>query len=220
MLYIFAGFPRKVVPVGSQSLNAGGLQYCIEAVEELAVLEHDPHVQYRKAGVFSSDEESGEWLYPVEHHISELCLQDGITWEWFKENWEFGNGVTVHKTMASPEYRTVVHGTDLTMDEFLGIYNRVKLSELELVRKHNRHEGWEKYEARWLPGTCPQENHVVHLTWLVTDYKLPEFVYSRIQDLIERGAQPKDPHLYSAEPGKHFSTTRIYDGKPAFRGRQ
>ena len=47
MLYGFAGFPRN-------RLHAGGLQYCIETVEDLAILEHDPAVQYRQGGVFAS----------------------------------------------------------------------------------------------------------------------------------------------------------------------
>ena len=55
MLYIFAGFPKN-------NLHAGGLQYCIETVEELGLLEHDNAVQYRKEGVFAAD--SDEELYP------------------------------------------------------------------------------------------------------------------------------------------------------------
>ena len=46
MLYVFAGFPKN-------GLHAGGLQHCIETVEELGELEHDPAVQYRKEGVFA-----------------------------------------------------------------------------------------------------------------------------------------------------------------------
>ena len=87
-----------------------------------------------------------------------------------------------------------------------------KLSEIELERKLIRHEGWEKYEARWVSGTCPQENHVVHLTWIVTTHSLPEFAYERIRDLIERAAEPKDLHLYDKEPGKYFHTIRQFEG--------
>ena len=201
-LFIFAGFPRN-------GLHAGGLQFCIEEVEELGLLEHDPAVQYRKEGVFTSGER-GELLYPIEYHLSDRCLQDGITWEWFPENWSFGNGITIHKTSASPEYKTVVHGTDLNLDQFLARYGTTRLAEIELERMHIRHEGWQKYEARWLPGTCPQENHIVHLTWLVTTHKLPEFAYQRIRDLIERGALPKELPQYSTEAGKHFSTIRTW----------
>ena len=207
MLYIFAGFPKS-------NLHAGGLQYCIETVEGLGLLEHDPAVQYRKEGVFSS--ESDEELYPLEVMLSSTLERDGITWDWFPENWSFGNGVTVHKTSANSEYKTVVHGTELDLNEFLTEHGTTPLAELELERRHIRHEGWQKYEARWLPGTCPQESHVVQLTWLITDYKLPQFVYDRIRNIIEYGAEPKDLDKYSIETGHHFSTVRAYDGKPAF----
>jgi hypothetical protein len=208
MLYIFAGFPHN-------GLHAGGLQHAIETVEELAMLEHDSTIQYLKEGVFIEGKNS-EYLYPVDYRMSNNCLLDGITWDWFSENWAFGNGVTCHKTLASPEFKTVVHGTNLTLDEFLVESGSTKLAELELERMHVRHEGWEEYEARWLPGTCPQENHVVHLTWLITTHKLPEFVYERIQDLIEYGAEPKELDKYNTEAGHHFSTVRAYDGQPAF----
>jgi len=204
MLYVFAGYPKN-------GLHAGGLQLAIETVEELAILEHDPAVQYRKEGVFAAG--SDELLYPVEYHMSDLCLRDGITWDWFPENWSFGNGVTVHKTTASLEYKTVVHGTDLNLDEFLTQHGTTRMSELKLERVHIRHEGWEKYEARWLPRTCPQENHVVHLTWLVTTHKLPGFVYDRIRALIEEGATPEQTEIYICpeEPGKYLSTPRPFE---------
>ncbi len=205
MLYIFAGSPKC-------GLNAGGLQHCVEHVEELGIIEHDTAIQYRKEGVFIP-EKSEESLYPVEYRMSDLCLRDGITWDWFPENWSFGNGVTVHKTSASPEYKTVVHGTTLNLDQFLSKYGATRLAEIELERLHVRHEGWEEYEARWLPGTCPQEAHVVHLTWLVTTHRLPEFAYERIRDLIEHGAEPKDLHRYSTEPGKHYSAVRKWEGE-------
>jgi hypothetical protein len=203
MLYVFAGFPHN-------GLHAGGLQHCIETVENLAILEHDPVIQYRKEGVFASGSE--EMLYPIEYRMSEMCLWDGITWDWFPENWGFGNGVTVHKTTASPDYKTVVHGTDLDLNEFLGEYGTTKLSDLELERLHIRHEGWAKYEARWLPGTCPQENHAVHLTWLITTHNLPNFIYDRIRALIEEGVEPEQAGLYVQpdEPGKYLSTFRPF----------
>ena len=207
MLYIFAGFPHN-------GLHAGGLQYCIETVEEIGLLEHDESVQYRKDGVFASG--SDEELYPLEVMLSPTLERDGITWDWFPENWSFGNGVTVHKTSANPEYKTVVHGTELDLNEFLTEHGTTQLAKLELERRHIRHEGWQKYEARWLPGTCPQESHVVHLTWLITDYKLPQFVYDRIRNIIEYGAELKDLDKYSTESGHHFSEVRAYDGKPAF----
>lgn len=214
MLYVFAGYPGKHLPPGSQILHAGGLQYCIEIVEELGEIEHDPAVQYRKAGVFANATE--EFLYRFEYRISDQCLEDGIAWDWFNENWAFGNGVTLHKTLACPEYKTVVHGTDLDLDQFLALHGKTELGKLELERVHVWHEGWEKYAARWLPGTCPQESHVVHLTWLVTTHRLPEFAYDRIRDLIERGAEPENRSQYSTEPGKHFSEIRRFDGNPSY----
>lgn len=211
MLYIFAGFPKN-------GLHAGGLQFAVEEVEDLAILEHDPAIQYRKEGVFVPGE-AEELLYPVEYRLSDLCLHDGITWAWFPQNWSFGNGITIHKTLASPEYRTVVHGTDLDLNQFLAWRGKTPLADLELERLHIQHEGWEQYEARWLPGTCPQESHIVHLTWLVATHRMPEFAYQRLRDLIEYGAEPKEPHRYSQESGKHFSKIRRWDGKPAFAGR-
>jgi hypothetical protein len=209
MLYIFAGFPRN-------GLHAGGLRFAIEEVEDLAILERDPSVQYRKEGIFTLTPTGEEWIAPVDYLLSPLCLRDGITWDWFPENWTFGNGVTVSKTMASPEYGTVVYGTDLTMDEFLAASGPANLSDLRLERKHIVHEGWMEYEARWVPGTCPQENHVVHLTWLITTHPLPEFAYRRVRELIEETAELKKPDSYSAEDGKHFSASRCWNGKPAY----
>ena len=203
MLYIFAGFPKN-------GLHAGGLQHCIETVEELGELEHDPAVQYRKKGVFAAG--TDEELYPVEVVLSPMLERDGITWDWFSENWSFGNGVTVHKTSASPKFKTVVHGTELDLNEFLTEYGTTRLAELELERTHIKHEGWEQYEARWLPGTCPQEAHAVQLTWLVTTHKLPDFAYERIRALVEDGAEPEQADIYirPEEPGKYLSTPRPF----------
>ena len=212
MLNVFAGFPGKHLPPG-QHINAGGLAHAIETVEKLAELEFDPAVQYRKEGVFATGSE--EMLYPIEYRLSDMCLRDGITWDWFPENWTFGNGIFVHKTYAGPEYKTVVHGTELSLDEFVAINGTTSLTELELERMHVRHEGWEQYEARWLPGTCPQERHIVHLTWVVTTHKLPEFAYNRMRDLIEYGAEPNNLELYDIEQGKHFSESHKFEVKHA-----
>ena len=173
------------------------------------MLEHDPVVQYRKEGVFVSRTE--EMLYPVEYRMSDLCLRDGITWEWFSEGWAFGNGITVHKTQADPEFKTVVHGTDLNLDEFLAEYGAARIADLSLERRHISHESWQQYESRWAPGTCPQEKHVVHLTWMVTTHKLPNFTYDRVRSLIEEGAEPQDANFYQVvdEPGKYLSTPRV-----------
>ena len=206
MLYIFGGFPKS-------GLHAGGLQRAIEEVEMLGELEHDPAVQYRKEGVFAAN--TDEELYPLEVVMSPMLERDGITWDWFPEKWSFGNGVTVHKTSASLSYKTVVHGTELDLDEFLFEYGTTQLSELELERIHVKHEGWQEYEARWLPGTCPMEAHAVYLTWLVTTHKLPRFAYERIRALVEDGAVPEqvDSYIYPDEPGRYLSTFRPFEGK-------
>ena len=203
MLYIFAGFPKN-------GLHAGGLQLAIESVEMLGELEHDPAVQYRKEGVFAAG--TDEELYPVEVVMSPMLKHEGITWDWFPEKWSFGNGATVHKTSASPEFKTVVHGTNLNLEEFLAKNGTTRLSELELERMHVKHEGWQEYEARWLPGTCPQERHDVHITWLITTHKLPDFAYERIRSLIEDGAEPEQKEIYirPEEPGKYLSTPRPF----------
>ena len=203
MLYIFAGYPKN-------NLHAGGLQYCIESVEMLGELNHDPAVQYRKEGVFAAN--TDEELHPLQVVMSPMLERDGITWDWFPENWSFGNAVTVHKTSASPDYKTVVHGTELNLEEFLAENGTTRLAELELERMHVKHEGWQEYEARWLPGTCPQESHVVHITWLITTHKLPDFAYERIRSLIEDGAEPEQKEIYirPEEPGKYLSTPRPF----------
>jgi len=203
MLYIFAGFPKN-------GLHAGGLQLAIEEVEGLGELEHDPAVQYRKEGVFAAG--TDEELYPLEVVMSPALERDGITWDWFPEKWSFGNGVTVHKTSASPDFKTVVHDTELDLNEFLTEYGTTRLAELELERMHIKHEGWEKYEARWLPGTCPMESHAVHLTWLITTHRLPEFAYERIRSLIEDGATPEQADIYIQpdEPGRYLSVPRPF----------
>lgn len=213
MLYIFVGFPGINRLAGNLNLNAGGLQYCVEDVEHLGLLEHDPAIQYRKEGIFGVHDSHAEWLYPVKRRISMMCQQNGITWGWFPENWAFGNGVTIHKTSASPEYKIVVHGTGLSLDQFLAQHGTTRLAELELERLHIRHEGWEKYEARWRPGTCPQEPHIVHLTWLITTHVLPEFAYQRLQAIIEDPvSQLKHTEHYL---DRHFSASRKWDGKPS-----
>ena len=199
MLYIFAGFPRS-------NLTAGGLQHVVEDVEELAILEHDPSIQYRKEGVFTPTypNDDVEMLYPIEYRLSDRCLQDGITWDWFPEHWTFGNGVTVHKTVALAQYRLVVHGTNLTLEQFLFLNGSTRPSDLRLGYEHHRHESWREYEARWLPSTCPQESHVVHLTWLVTTHRLPEFAYEDIRALVE------DTASYPDLDHEYFSIPRVW----------
>ena len=209
-LYVFAGFPGKDALPGSKVLHAGGLQYAVEERLGIAVLEHDKGIQYRKEGVFISTEQGEERLRDVEYRMSDLCLRDGITWAWFPENHAFGNGVTVAKTIANYELKTVVHGTEDSLDEYLRGAGPTPLSVLVLERKHLITEGWEKYERRWLPGTCPQESHIVHLTWLVTKHRLPPFAYDTIRYLIEVPGLSVREELF--EP-RHLSEVRRWDSK-------
>ena len=225
MLYVFAGFPKSGSDAGSFVLHAGGIRHgfcaCQQCFEDRGeppeadasfILEHDPNIQYRKQGVFISG--TDEFLYPVEYRMSDLCLSEGITWDWFRDTWRFGNGVTIHKTWADPEYKNVIHGTDLSLDEYLIQNGPTSLNELQLERVHVKTEGWEQYESRYPEGMCPQESHIVHLTWMVTTHRLPEFAYERIRNVIEYSAEPRSPERYSSEPGHHFSQLEIYDGTP------
>ena len=208
MLYIFGGFPKN-------NLHAGGLQYAVEEVEELGILEHDPAVQYRKEGKFVGEGEYKEFDSDIEVRFSNTCLLSGIFWQWFPENWSFGNGATVHKTEAIPKFDKVMGDTNLSLDEFLETYGMQP--GVRQVKRLRRTASRVEYEARWLDGLCPVDPHVVHLTWLVTDYKLPEFAYERIRALIEKDITI-DRSLYSRQKGKHFSTPRIWrveDGKGA-----
>ena len=203
MLYVFAGFPRS-------GLNAGGVKHYVET-QDIGNLEHDPAVQYRKEGVFLISPEGAELTRPIEYRMSNLCLRDGIGWDWFPENWSFGNGLTVHKTTARPEYETVVRGTDLTLDEFL-IQNGVfRLADIELRQKQTT--GWEVWKARWAPGTCPTDSVEVHLTWFIFKHKLPEFSYKKLRESIEDidyELPEKDFYDVADEPGKYKSEPRVF----------
>jgi len=202
MLYVFAGFPRC-------GLNAGGLQHAVETVEELGVLEHGS-VMDKKEGRYLWTPHGEERTGDIEYRLSDALIASGISWDWFPENWSFGNGATVHKTYAAPEYDRVVHGTDIKFDDFLqagGVFR----AGMGLSLKHDRHEGWLEYEARWLPEMCPQQAHVVHLTWLVSQYQLPPFAYERLREIVEEpGARLRQVDRYEE---RHFSETRPYDGK-------
>ena len=150
-------------------------------------------IEVEEIGALEEDPEvsysnDGEHRY----HMSELCEKDGIGWAWFPENWAFGNGVTVHKTTS--EY----HG-DIVFHEEGGQLKWEKVIEDRSA-----------YEARWAPGTCPQESHVVHLTWCAFQHELLEFAFERLRAIIEDGAAPLSPELYEnkAEPGKYQSATR------------
>jgi len=176
-LYIFAGYPKN-------GLHAGGIRLFTQ-LEEIGVLEEDSAVQYRKEGVYIG----GEWSRPIEYHMSALCERDGLGWQWFPENWGFGNGVTVHKTTAEYQKHIVIL-EDNTIE--------VKVDDRSV------------YEARWAEGKCPQESHVVHLTWCVFQHELPDFAYERLRAVIEDGIAPLDPEAYEAvnEPGEYKSAHR------------
>lgn len=167
-------------------LNAGGLRRFIE-VEAIGLLEEDPCVQYTSEGILS-----GEDIFPIDYRMSDLCKRDGIGWRWFPENTAFGNSVTIHKTTAEYHEDIVFH---------------VARGELK----------WEKlvedraaYEARWALDTCPQESHVVHLTWCIFKHKLPEFMYERLRVAIEGPSyelSARGGYESKVEPGKYKSET-------------
>ena len=200
MIYVFAGFPKC-------GLNAGGLEYAIEEVEDLAMLEHGQTIQYRKEGEFAVGGEEAEWVAPITYRMSDRCLRDGITWDWFPEDHSFGNGVSVSKTTALVQHESVIVGTDLDLERYLRTCGPTRLNDLSMESRLVRHEGRRRYEARWLPGTCPDFNHVVHLTWVVAQYRWPEHIYERVRQIVE------DPEVGLVEPERynpeqHISSTR------------
>lgn len=175
MLYVFAGFPK-------QGLHAGGIQLLVES-EELGLLEEDPSIQYLRENV---DELGG-------YRMSENCALDGIGFDWFPENWSFGNGITVHKTSNKYQGDKVIsYNNDGSV-----VWDQVPIDRSE-------------YEARWADGKCPQDDHAVMLTWLVFTHELPAFAYERLRAVIEDGAALEDPALYEVldEPGKYKSEIR------------
>ena len=134
-LYIFDGLPGLgQAESGNKILHAGGLQYCIEDVEELAILEHSPTIQCRKEGVFTGD--GGEWIAAFQYHISQGCLANEITWDWFSMNFCFGNGVTMHKS-EGPDSVTPLTWivTDYALPTFA--YDRIRdIVERDATLKH------------------------------------------------------------------------------------
>lgn len=207
MLYIFAGFPGKWLPPGSKHIHAGGLRHTIE-VENLGLLQEDNFIQVRKDGVFSVTAGGEERLSKVQFHPSTTLLSKGIDWRWFPENYSFGNGVTLIKTTANRETQLVDHTTRLTFAQAMALRGRVRLADLDMEEVYKLTEGWEKYEARWIPGFCPQENHIVHLTTCCFRHELPLHAYSRLQELIEvPGTELRYPELYNEQ---HFSIIRTW----------
>ena len=211
MLYVFAGFPKC-------GLNAGGLEYAIEEVEDLAMLEHGQTIQYRKEGEFAVGGEEAEWVAPITYRMSDRCLRDGITWDWFPEDHSFGNGVSVSKAIALVQHESVIVGTDLDLERYLRKRGPTRLNDLSMESRLVRHEGRKRYEARWLPGTCPDFNHVVHLTWVVAQYRWPEHIYERVRQIVEDPAVVlSEPERY--DPERHISAIRPWrtaDAIPSF----
>lgn len=182
-------------------------------MEHLAELEHDPMISYAKEGVFAIYPSGGigERLGPVEYVLSSMLEAQGITWKWFPENHGFGNGITVPKTTALKEYQLVDHRTGNSIPDLLTKGYPLELGKLIIRMVPKRTEGWDKYEARWVPGTCLQESHIVHLTQIVTRGRLDTLAYNRIQRIIEDpSAMLTDVDRYRE---KDFSPTRTWDGK-------
>ena len=204
MLYMFLGFPKTL-------LNAGGLQHCVEEVERLAILEHDPAVQHSKEGVFIVHGSVGERQGMFEYRLSRQLDQLGVTWDWFPENWGFGNGVSVHKTTANRETMLVDHRTGASVADLIASGRPINLGKLRIQQVPKRTEGWVAYEKRWRSGTCPQESHILHLTWLITKHRLPEFAYLRLERIIEDSSTVL--HDVERYQERHFSPVRKWEGE-------
>lgn len=209
MLYVFAGFPGKARQAGAAYLNAGGLQHCIGEVENLGIVEPDPAIQYTKEGVLIVNGSYGEWQGPVEYRLSKRLEADGITWDWFPEHYTFGNGVTMPKTTANRETMLVDHDSGLELPDLIATRRLIDFGKLRIQMVPKPTEGWDKYEARWLPHTCPQESHVVHLTTVVMKYRIPEFAYLRLEQIVEdSGAELRDVERYQPN---HWSVSRKWN---------
>lgn len=211
-LLIFAGFPGKQRPSGAAYLNAGGLAHCVEEVEKLAILEHDPAIHYSKEGVFIINGNYGERWGPVEYRLSKQLERDGITWDWFPEHYGFGNGTSMPKSTAIRETMLIDHDSGMGIPDLIATGRVVDFIKLRVQMVPKPTEGWDKYEARWIPGTCPQESHIVHLTCVVTKHRIPEFAYLRLEQIIEQpGASLRDVERYQPQ---HWSVSRKWNGQP------
>jgi len=216
MLYLFAGFPGQHTPLGvSEHLSARGIYKLIDEVEKLGIILNNDYTQFQKEGVYTPGPK-GEFLYPVKYRVSDRLIADGITWDWWPTDFSFGCGVKIFKTSASRDFKTVIHGTSFSEDEYLEMYGPTRMDNLVKERRHIRHEGWIAYENRFLAGKCPLRNHEVFITGVVTVDPLPEFAYKRLRDIIERDAKPKYLNRYKSD--RYFSPIRRYDGKPAHGG--
>ena len=208
MLYIFSGYPGKALPAGMAHLHAGGLRHCIKEVEHLAELEEDPMIQYVKEGVYACPVggNEGEWLGPVEYRLSPILDKDGITWKIFPEHWTFGNNVTCTNWTANRETMEVDYRTGIPFADLLASGHPIDMSKVMIQRVPRITESWKEYEKRWFPGTCPQESHKVHLTYVITKGEMEPWAYERVRRLIEeRDAAVVDLDRYRPE---HFSVSR------------
>lgn len=213
-IYIFAGFPGKDrVASGGLVLNAAGLRHCIEDVEELGLLEYDPSIQVRKEGVFVVTARGEEQLSDQRICLSDMVIQAGITEDWLDDNFTIGNGVNCPKTVASYKTRLVNHQCGRTQDEILHQDGVLDMSQLRLRQVHDFSEGWARYERRWRSGTCPRQNHIVHLTTMVFVHELQPSAYDRIMAIVEHGADPTASVTYHRD---YFSTSRTYMGTPHY----
>ena len=208
MLYVFAGYPGRALPAGMAHLHAGGLRHCIKEVEALAELEEDSMIQYTKDGVYAIPKGSneGEWLGPTPYRLSPAVERSGITWQWFPEHWSFGNGVTCTNWTAKRETMEIDYRTGVPMADLIATGHPIDLSKVTIQRVPRTTEGWAEYEKRWLPGTCPQESHKVHLTYVITRGEMEPWAYERVLCLIEeRDAALVELDRYRPE---HFSVSR------------
>jgi len=216
-IYVWANGQVSLAQPGDRVLHAGGLEHCIENVEELAVLEHSAMVRAALDGVFIRTPTGEERISDPILHISDRLIQSGITDNWFTEGWSFGNGVSCAKSHAKYETKLVEHQTGRTLDGIIREQGYLDLSKLLLYSVHDRTEGWQVYERRWKSGTCPQFSHYVHQSCMVVKHELIGYGYRRIQGLIEEGAKPKYPETYIVpqEPGKYLSTVRLGTSEPS-----
>lgn len=179
-LYIFAGHPETL-------LHAGGMREFVNR-ENIGILQEGNTVQYRKEGRFivNPDNGMGELAGCYKAFLSPNLPFD---WNWFPENWSFGNGVTCHKTRVHYKKELAV----IERDD-----GGISLESIVVDRT--------AYAARWPEGQCPDYNHEIHLTWLVFEHELPRHAVEHLWVAIEHPDYVLDNRdLYTPE---HFYTPR------------
>ena len=223
VVYLFATYQDLTLEPGVMRLNSGGLTYCIDEVEHLAELDHNPIHKYQRDGLWVGNDPEYEWARDTQYVISNRLTEVGITWDWFRPYHSFGNGVTCSKSWAGMEEKLVIHGTNLSEREYIKLHGAAAMKDLMKELKQQRTESWEKYQNRWALDangmtTCPQENHWVSITSVVTTHPVPQFAYDRIRCLVEENVDPlyRNTH-YSLEPnGNHFSDFVPYHGESPY----